>query len=386
MEKQFSDVAAPVSFRKTADGYMVGTVKCARTGIQTYTRQEMGLQGDGYVNVYRPPEAVFSKDSLATFAGKPVTLGHPAVPVTADNWKDLAVGAVGEDIARDGETIRVPIALMDAAAIGLVEGGVREISMGYTTPIVMEDGVAPDGTPYQAKQTGPIRINHLAIVQRARGGADLSIPLGDSQKWGASPVIQQKDEKPMHRIVIDGLTIEVGDQAREAIVKLQGQLADATKQLSDATAAIAAKDTELAQKDAAISAKDKDIEDAKKAIPTGPALDAMVAERAAVIDAAKAVDADIKTDGLSNADIKKAVVRKALGDSVVDGKLAGKSEAYVDSFYDAHFDILASDQKSTAALADSLSGSRTVAAVGDAAKLEDAAFAATLSRFERKKK
>ena len=44
------------------------------------------------------------------------------------------------------------------------------------------------------------------------------------------------------------------------------------------------------------------------------------------------------------------------------------------------------DRKSTAALADSLSGSRTVAAVGDAAKLEDAAFAATLSRFERKKK
>lgn len=382
MEIKFSDAAAPVEFRKTADGYLVGTVKCARTGIQVYTRKELGLQGDGVVNVYRPPEVVFSKDSLATFAGKPVTLGHPSVPVTADNWKDLAVGAIGEDIARDGETVRVPIALMDAAAIGLVEQGLREISMGYSTPVTMEDGVTPDGIPYQAKQTGPIRINHLAIVSQARGGADLKIPLGDS-KWGASPVIQQKDEKPMHRIVIDGLTIEVGDQAREAIVKLQGQLADATKQLSEAEATIAAKDTELAQKDAELGAKDEAIEQAKKAIPSGPALDALVAERAAILDAARAVAPDLKTDGMSNVEIKKAVVRKSLGDSVVDGKLAGKSEAYVDSYYDANFDILTADRKATQEMADGLAGARPT--LGDAARLEDEAYSATLKRFNRKK-
>lgn len=187
----------------------------------------------------------------------------------------------------------------------------------------------------------------------------------------------------MHRIVIDGISIEVGDQAREAIVKLQGQLADSAKQLSDANTAIAAKDTELAQKDAEITSKDKAIEDAKKAIPTGPALDALVAERAAVLDAAKAVAPDLKTDGMSNVDIKKAVVRKSLGDSVVDGKLAGKSEAYVDSYYDANFDILTADRKATQEMADGLAGARP--AMADAERLEDEAYGATLKRFNRKK-
>lgn len=407
MHSSFTDsVKGLGSFRDTSDGYLVGEVLCARTGVQTYNRRELGLQGDGTINVYRPPEAVFNRSSLSTFGGKPVTMGHPKEAVSSENWRDLAVGQVGEEVVRDGESVRVQIALMDAAAIQAVKGGTREISMGYQTPLELKDGTAPDGTPYQAVQTGPIRINHLAIVDRARGGSELRINLGD-EDW-VSPIddaykpsqpqkgLQSREGKPqtandnepedtqnMNRIVIDGFTIEVNDQAREAIVKLQKQLADAQKDLDE-------KDTELAEKDVELEKTKEERDKAKKAVPTGDALDLLVAERTKVTDAARSVVGDMKFDGLSNEGIKKAVVRKTLGDSVVDGKLEGKSEIYADAFYDAHFDSLVSDRKTEtprgSSLADGISHMKSKH-FGDAvAKEEDDAFQATVNRFNRKKK
>jgi len=83
----FSDRVTMDSPRLTADGYMVATVRCARTGCQDYMASELGLDRPGVVTVYRPESAVFAKDSLASFAGKPITLNHPPVMATADNWK-----------------------------------------------------------------------------------------------------------------------------------------------------------------------------------------------------------------------------------------------------------------------------------------------------------
>jgi len=113
---QFTDAATIKGFRKTADGYLAGRVLCARTGCQDYLASELGLMGDGVVSVYRPEETVFATDSLATFAGKPVTLKHPPVAVSADNWKDYAAGVVGGEIARDGDFVSVPLVLMDGGS------------------------------------------------------------------------------------------------------------------------------------------------------------------------------------------------------------------------------------------------------------------------------
>ena len=226
--QKFTDRAMLSKPRKTADGYLVGEVRCARTGCQQYRASEIGLTGDQAVTVYRPDEAVFDKASLATYAGKPVTLNHPPVQVTADNWKAYAIGDIGTDIARDGEFVSVPYKIMDAAAIAAIDAGTREVSMGYTSGIEYRDGVAPDGTPYQAVQVGPIKINHLAIVPRARGGSQLRI--GDAaDNWGASPLTDAEmkgAEMPeLRKIMVDGLQVETTDAAAMAIEKLQGQLA-----------------------------------------------------------------------------------------------------------------------------------------------------------------
>ena len=81
--------------RITRDGYMVADVRAARSGIQQYAGHEVGKPDMAVVNVYRPEGEVFNKDSLASYAFKPVTINHPSTGVTADNWKQLSVGNVG---------------------------------------------------------------------------------------------------------------------------------------------------------------------------------------------------------------------------------------------------------------------------------------------------
>lgn len=334
--QHFTDTAALAGTRITADGYMVGEVLCARTGCQDYLASDLGLGTGGTVSVYRAPDVVFDKASLATFAGKPVTMGHPVDAVTADNWKALSIGDIGTEVARDGEFVRVPYKIMDAAAIAEIRRGTREVSMGYTTGLEMRDGVAPDGTPYQAVQTGPIRINHLAIVPKARGGSSLRI--GDADYWGASP-LPHADMKgsqmtdTLRKIMVDGLQVEVTDAAAVAIEKLQTTIKDMKASMT--AAELKAKEAEedadkkLASKDAEIATKDAAIADAKAKVLDATAIDTLVKDRADLIARAKAVQADVVTDGKSAAEIKKAVVTAKRGAAMAD-----KSEAYIDAAFD----------------------------------------------------
>ena len=78
----------------TDDGFLIGVVKCARTGLQDYLASEVGIMGDGVVQVNRSEVEVVSEDSRKSYSHAPITMGHPDKNVTADNWGDLAVGEV----------------------------------------------------------------------------------------------------------------------------------------------------------------------------------------------------------------------------------------------------------------------------------------------------
>lgn len=368
--------------RRTADGYLVAEVRAARTGIQVYNRSELGLSGSGTINVYRPEEEVFNKDSLASYVAKPVTIGHPSVPVTAENWHDYGVGSVGNEVMRDGEFVRVPLIMMDSKAIKSAETTHKQISMGYSAEIVMQDGKAPDGTPYEAVQKN-IRINHLAAVPAGRAGPEVGF--SDEATWGVSPLYDHKPSteggRPMsdnlQKVVFDGITIEATTQAVQAIEKLQNQLKDAAKAQAVADAshaqAIADAQAELARKDAEIDAlKAKVVDDA--------ALDARVAARSELIAVAAALVSDFKSAGLSDAAIKRAVVENKRGKEA----MAGKPDAYID----AAFDIIAEDAKAAVVQGDKLAlalGSAKPINTNDAKSAEDTAYQASLARFDRKK-
>lgn len=336
MTYQITDSAALAGTRRTADGYLVADVRIARIGIQIYRGSEVGLMDRDTVRVYRPASSVFDKAAMQSMAHRPVTVDHPAQMVTADTWKDVSVGQTGEDVVRDGDHVRVPMVVMDAAAIQQIEAGKRELSVGYTCDLAFEPGTTPDGEAYDAIQKD-IRGNHLAIVQAGRAGSKARI--GDAaDSWGDAPLNPRKEPDMADQaiktrtVLVDGLQVETTDAGAQAIDKLQTAIADKATAMTDAAkahdAAIAAKDAEIAKKDA-------EIDDLKGKVLDDAALDKRVQDRADLIGKATMIAKDVKTAGLTDAAIRKAAVVAKLGDKAIEGK----SDAYID----ARFDILLED-------------------------------------------
>lgn len=304
--------------RKTNDGYMTAFAKVSRTGIQLYRGREVGRPDVDIVRVHRPPEEVFSNDAMRSLAHRPVTLLHPPVPVSAANWRQYATGQTGEEVVRDGDSVRVPLVIMDAATIKAVEeGGVRELSVGYSTDIKFTPGVTADGEPYDAIQTD-IRANHLAIVPVARGGKELRLGDGGHHPgdWVKSTTPQQRNI-PMKTILIDGAAIEVADD--NAATMINAHIAKLTKQVADSFEDIKKKEKE--KKDCEdgfagqIAVLNQKLQDAEI---TPVKLDALVKQRSSVIDAAKKVVADADFAGKTEADIRRQVVDAKLGAAAKD--------------------------------------------------------------------
>jgi hypothetical protein len=139
----------------------------------------LGVRDKDIVRIYRAPEEVFKADSMRSFVGKPFTDNHPKVAVNSSNWRDYSRGIVGEDVLRDGEHVRVPMVLMDASLIRKVDAGKVQLSAGYTCDIAWGEGTTPDGQVYDGRQTD-IQINHVAVVDFARGGSALAIGDADA--------------------------------------------------------------------------------------------------------------------------------------------------------------------------------------------------------------
>lgn len=297
---------------KTNSGFMIASVKVARTGIQIYSGREVdpenkhGMRDRAQVRVYRSEDQVFDKSSLATLAHKPLTVNHPPKAVTADNWREYSVGSVGDEIARDGDFIRVPIAIMDGRAIKQIEGGKNQLSCGYSCELVFGDGMSPNGEQYDAAQTG-IRYNHLSVVDLARGGDKLKIG----------------DEKPMKTILIDGHSVEVSDAAEIAIAGLNKRLEAADAKVATLTTDAAGKDTKIAELTTQVATKDAEIVTLKKQVDDAKVTPAQMNQMVKDLADTRAVGAKIApkaaiTDGMGANEIKKIVVSAKLGDAAKD--------------------------------------------------------------------
>lgn len=195
MQMTFHDRTPLEKVRRLADGRIAAVAKFARSGCYTYAGSEVGRPDLASVTVYRPESEVFDEAAMASFAHKAITLGHPTGGVTVDNWKQVAAGWTEGKVARDGEYVEIPLMLADAAAIRAYDSGeARELSAGYACDFIWGDGVAPDGTPYQATQR-QIRGDHIAIVPKGRAGERARIgdgaPTADQDKVALEVAMQR---------------------------------------------------------------------------------------------------------------------------------------------------------------------------------------------------
>lgn len=338
---RFTDRVSVGSVKDTKEGYLVATARVARTGNQLYLASEIGdaaskagFKPNDVVRVHRHPDQVFSDATLNSITRVPVTLDHPPEEVNSTNWADYSKGEVGDAYTREAEWIVVNPMVKDAHAAQAARTTHREISMGYSAEIVKaRDGIDAD---FEMRN---ITMNHLALVPKGRAGDKARI--GDT--WGVAPVNDneptQTGNTPTKTKVAGGLmtkTVILGDAAVTVpvadAVAIEAFKAASAKSLADAQsthdAAVAAKDAELSK----LQAK---LDDATAKILSDADLDAKVAARAELVSTAKAIAPEVKTEGVKDADIRKAVVVAKLGDTAI----ADKSEAYID----ARFDILAED-------------------------------------------
>jgi hypothetical protein len=124
----------------------------------------------------------------------PVTLEHPdprkyPQGVTPDNVEELVVGDTDGTVRMEkGGFVRVELAVRRRDAIDAVRAGKQELSPGYSVRLDPTPGVHPVYGRYDAVQVER-RYNHLAIVDRARGGAEVRLRADASAAGVATTVI-----------------------------------------------------------------------------------------------------------------------------------------------------------------------------------------------------
>jgi len=285
----------------TSEGFLRVPAAISRVGVQTYTPDEMGVPANGksLIYVYRPPEEVFSDVSLGSFANKPVTNDHPPELVTAKNAKTYAVGMSGDQVTKLDDRVTTTLTIMDADAIREIEAGKAELSNGYTADIDWTPGITPEGINYDAVQRNIVG-NHIALVTKGRAG--MTCRLADSQKGGVK----------MPTVMIDGVNFDAPEQTVQAVAKLQKRLADAEMSAAEMEKDMKAKEDEMAEKEkeaqATNDALKAQLDAAKEAVPTGAALDALVADRADLLEKARTLVPDYEWQGKDAATIRREVV------------------------------------------------------------------------------
>lgn len=167
-------------------------------------------------------------------------------------------------------------------------------------------------------------------------------------------------------ILVDGLNVEVTEDAERAIVKLQGQLADSGTKLTAAEKLVADETAKVVERDATITARDEKITELEAKLSEAAITPAKLAdaakEYADVCDKAKALGVAVAAD----ADI--AAVKKA----VVDAKMGDAAKDYGADHIAIAFDALTKDAKVDPARAAIVNGAKprtsATAATNDARK------------------
>ena len=201
---------------KQDDGSVKAPAVFSRTGNQRYTRRELGLDGDpnAVIVLNRPVSEVRSPESIASLDGKTMTLRHPPVDITPENYRQYTVGdAHGLAYVPTSEvsgTVNGETHVREKEALAALDAGNDELSVGYTFLLDMTPGKdAETGQPYDGVQR-QIRGNHHAIVDSGRCGGTCRV--GDAATQATDCTCKRKArDMTMRNITVGDSKIEFVD-------------------------------------------------------------------------------------------------------------------------------------------------------------------------------
>jgi uncharacterized protein len=323
------DFGEITSLRLTDEGFLRGYARVTRTGVYNYRNPDGTSRRE-----LRHPDDVFNLDSLNTLKMIPITEGHPAISklVTAETAKSVTIGYTGESFRPDGKFVIMPIVITDKAGVEAVNNGKDELSLGYEVELDEELGNY-DGMEYDFRQRN-IKYNHLAIVKRGRAGPDVRLNTDEAEEIRENIQPNQPSQqrsKNMAKLRLDtGCEYEVPQEVIAAF--------DTAKKNSDTLQT----NLDQANTDAEKLRADADTakESAKKLQERIDGLSQEITKAvAARIELERTANGllskEVKVDGMTDDEIRKAVILNQFPDA----KLDEQSEAYIAARFDAAVEL-----------------------------------------------
>lgn len=329
----FKDLGKVSSRRTTKEGFLSVIADFARIGVQEYHVGELpinevphDLRDDPFtiVRILRPEKEVFADASMQSFSQKPVTNNHPPENINANNFKDYQVGFSGTEVTKNQDRLRVPLLIQDKEVVKEIKDGKDQLSAGYSAKVIWSSGVHDSFGPYDAIQSN-ISGNHIAIVNKARGGENVRIndSWSDVEKAKSKP---KKGEKMTVKRKIKGISFEFSDQSAEAVDGLISTVKDQKKEIQDLQAT-------LQDEKRAKEKLQGEFDAEKKNRITDEDIEKKVTERLEIVDRARALKEDLDPAGKTIIDVQKEAITAV--DSEFD--LKDKSPEYITAVFDAFY-------------------------------------------------
>lgn len=220
----------------------------ARSGIQYYLLSELPnlnlkeipreYRDLKVFAVYRPSFVL--EDAKERFIGKPIRIEHQWI--YSEDDKDI-IGHIGSEVKikhQKGE-----VALYSPLEIESDEKlpSFKELSPGYEAVNKWQPGVTPSGEEYQIVCTEITDINHLAIVETARGGKDMKILDGGKKMAVHSGLlyfvkkkikgVNDGNDANSFGVLIDKLTENIKNISNEELSEITEKLIKCVEDLPD---------------------------------------------------------------------------------------------------------------------------------------------------------
>jgi len=213
-----ADLSSPV---EGPGGALLLEGYAARPGIYLYVNEDGSIRRE-----LVPRNRLWDAKSIMSLGRAPLTLGHPPVFVTDENVNEYSHGDVGDEIIEGpGGFVRVRMAARTRAVKDAIASGKVELSPGYIAEIDQTPGVDPEFGEYDAVQVSR-EYNHLAIVDQARGGADIRLRV-DSLDW-------QITESDMHKKIDNADAGEMPEEMVKDAPMPEGEMAPEGEEAVDA--------------------------------------------------------------------------------------------------------------------------------------------------------
>ncbi|CAK0776422.1 conserved hypothetical protein [Gammaproteobacteria bacterium] len=350
------DVAPIEKYELTPEGYLRCWSTIARTGVQMYTDSDGSIRRE-----YRPESEVASPESLASFAGKAITLEHPPVLLDSANTKDYQIGFSGTEVVYDNGFVRAVMTITDQDAIErIMRGDAKEVSAGYRVNYEANAGVTDSGENYDGIQK-EISGNHIAVVRRGRAGPQVKLHLDRLDAADPSLITPIEEPSMTAKVNFDGAEFEVTESVALAVTKeredakmsyegmkkkydelqaaadsMKADMASMEKEMKAKQDSAEGRADALAEENTALKA---DLDSAKQVN-----VDSLVEERIALIDQARtSLDSAFDFAGKSAREIMEASIKAVRGDA----DLSVRSDDYITAMFDTLVEAGSRDDSGT---------------------------------------